>query len=465
MIINGESLEQLKLMEENSIDHIITDPPYLIDFMGKKWDSADNIAGSVDFWKEALRVCKDGSYALVFGHSRTHHRVMAAIEDAGWEIRDCLMWLQGQGFPKSHELGAKIDKAKGLIGHRGKRVKHQHGHEHLDKPEAIKKHEPISAEAKEWSGWGENLKPAYEPIIMARKPFKGSLTNNVLINKTGALNIDACRVGTEVMPARETKTETTGIGWEKHGYTSPQTTGRHPSNVILSHSEGCRKIGETTETIIGGNKGSSGFVNGYESGDFTKIESPVELYYCEEGCPVKLIDQQAPKTGNAFTATRKKKTSGGSGNSWTNNGKEEGQTNGVYDGLGGASRFFYVAKVSSKERNFGCEELPQRQTIGGGGTETDIAGAYGSVKSKSGNHHPTLKPIELMKYLVKLVSREGQTILDPFTGSGSTGIAAELLDRNFIGIEMDADYCEIAEKRISAWKEKENKTIDEETET
>jgi len=351
MIINGESLEQLKLMEENSIDHIITDPPYLIDFMGKKWDSADNIAGSVEFWKEALRVCKSGSYALVFGHSRTHHRVMVALENAGWEIRDCLMWLQGQGFPKSHELGAKIDKALGHIGHRGKRVKHQHGHEHLEKPEAIGKHEPISAEAKEWSGWGENLKPAYEPIIMARKPFKGSLTNNVLINKTGALNIDACKVNE-----------------------------RHPANVILDE--------ETTE----------------------------------------LLDQQDTKTD-------------------------------------GVSRFFYCPKVSSKERNFGCEELPQRQTIGGGGTETDIAGAYGSVKAKGGNHHPTLKPIELMKYLVKLVSKEGQTILDPFTGSGSTGIAVELLNRNFIGVELDPDYCEIAEKRISAWKEKENKTLDEHSES
>ena len=389
------------------------------------------------------------------------------MEDAGWEIRDCVMWIYGSGFPKSHELGAKIDKAKGLIEHRGKMVKHQRGQENYDKPEGVGKHEPISPEAKEWSGWGENLKPAYEPIIMARKPFKGSLTNNVLTNKTGALNIDACRVGTEVMPARETKTETTGIGWEKHGYTTPEATGRfpanviishnegcvkvgeqtetlnnsyasssgiyeggwskgrHPANVILSHNEGCVKVDETTETIIGGNKGKSGFVNGYESGDFTKKEISVELYECEDGCSVKLLDEQVEKV----------------------------------------SRFFYCPKVSSKERNFGCEELPERQTIGGGGTETNIAGAYGSVKAKSGNHHPTLKPIELMKWLVKLVSKEGQIILDPFTGSGSTGIATELLGREFIGIEMDADYCEIAEKRINAWKEKENKSIDEDKES
>ena len=387
MIVNENSFDWLKNREDNSIDHIITDPPYLIDFMGKGWDSEDNIAGSVDFWKETLRVCKSGSYALVFGHSRTHHRVMVAMENAGWEIRDCLMWVQGQGFPKSHELGAKIDKALGHIGHRGKRVKHQVGQEHLEKPEAVGRHEPISEEAKEWSGWGENLKPAWEAIIMARKPFKGSLTNNVLTNKLGALNIDACRVGNETNPQKvittkgakfkswsddPEKTRWHNQGFNKLGgntYETKETTGRFPANIILDEEAG------------------------------------------------KLLDEQDTKTD-------------------------------------GVSKFFYCPKVSSSERNFGCENLPQRQTIGGGGTETDIAGAYGSVKAKSGNHHPTLKPIELMKWLVKLVSKEGQVILDPFTGSGSTGIAVELLGREFIGVELDPDYCEIAKARINAWKEK-----------
>jgi len=146
MIVNENSFDWLKNREDNSIDHIITDPPYLIDFMGKGWDSEDNIAGSVDFWKEALRVCKSGSYAFVFGHSRTHHRVMVALENAGWEIRDCLMWLYGSGFPKSHNLG---------------------------------------------DGWGSALKPAYEPIIMVRKPFKGSLKNNVLeVKQVDLLGLD-----------------------------------------------------------------------------------------------------------------------------------------------------------------------------------------------------------------------------------------------------------------------------------
>lgn len=417
MIIQQDSLEWLKQQEADSIDHIITDPPYLIDFMNKGWDSEDNVAGSVDYWKEALRVCKAGSYALVFGHSRTHHRVMVAMEDAGWEIRDCLMWIYGSGFPKSHNIG--------------------------------KKH-------SEWEGWGSALKPAYEPIIMARKPFKGSLVDNVLKNGLGGININACRVGTEVMPAITTKTETTEIGWEKKGYTTPEAVGRFPANIILSHNPDCRLVGETTETIVGGNKGKSGFVNGYESGDFTKKESSIELWNCEDGCPVNLINQQAPAVGNAYKATRKKKTTGGSGNSWTNGGKEEGEDNGVYDGLGGASRFFYCAKVSAKERNFGCEELETKQTTGGGGL-TNVGDKFGSIKAAAKNHHPTIKPIKLMEWLVKLISKEGQIILDPFTGSGSTGIAVELLGRTFIGVEMDADYCDIAERRITAWIENENK--------
>lgn len=429
---------------DESVHHIITDPPYLINFMNKGWDSEDNIAGSPEFWKECLRVTKKGGYALVFGHTRTHHRVMSAIEDAGWEIRDCLMWLQGQGFPKSHDLAPKIDKAKGLIGHRGKRVKHHRGQEHLAKPKATGNYEPISPEAKEWKGWGSALKPAWEVIIMARKPFKGSLTNNVLKYGTGALNIDATRVGSDVMPAQQTKTETTEIGWEKKGYTTPEKTGRFPANVILTHSAGCRKVGETEETVgthcnnrneLGeclGHKDKNGRFGETIHGPDNKKQSKVELYVCEEGCPVKELNKQAPAVGNAYKATRKKKTTGGSGDSWTNGGKEEGEDNGIYDGLGGASRFFYCPKVSVKERN------------------------SGEIK----NNHPTVKPIELMKWLVKLVSKQGQIVFDPFTGSGSTGMACVLLDREFIGTELDPDYCDIAKQKI-VWAENERAKLEE----
>ena len=414
----------LKEQPDNSIDHIITDPPYLIDFMGKGWDSKDNIAGNPEFWKECLRVVKPGGYCLSFGHSRTHHRIMIALEDAGWELRDCLMWLYGSGFPKSQDLGKRA--------------------------------------GEEWKGWGNALKPAYEPIIMARKPFKGSLTNNVLEFGTGGLNIDACRVGSEVMPAIETKTETTEIGWEKKGYTTPEKTGRFPANIMLSHSTGCsekvyRKQQNKVELydceddcpvkLLDDQSGvlRSGYVaphhktkdsswfgasgkfagNSIQKNDLVGGASRFfQTWECEDDCPVKLLDEQAPKVGNAYKATRKKKTTGGSGNSWTNAGKEEGEENGIYDGLAGASRFFYCAKVSKKERG-------------------------------KDNNHPTIKPVALMKWLVKLVSKEGQTILDPFAGSGSTGIAVELLGREFVGLELDPDYCDIAERRIEAWLEKE----------
>ena len=466
MIINSSNLKWLEEQPDESVHHIITDPPYLIDFMGAAtgWDKPDNIAGRKEFWEECLRVLKPGGHLLVFGHSRTHHRVMCAIEDAGAQIRDCLFWFYGSGFPKSQDIGKRVAKKRGeKLKVLGKNPNHR-------EPDALYKlgfqggkGDGLLTQAQnEWSGWGNALKPAYEPIIMARKKFRGSLTDNVLEHGTGGLNIDATRVGSEVMPAIETKTETTEIGWEKKSYITPEKKGRHPANIMLSHSEGCKLVGETEETIIGGNKGKSGFAEGYESGDFTKKQSKVELWDCEDDCPIKLLDTQAPAVGNVAKAKRKKDTTGGSGNSWTNGGKKAGEDNGIYDGLAGASRFFYCPKVSKKERNLGCEDLEDKtfvlnesirdQSRLEGGVEGDLGWNRAKIRK---NHHPTIKPVALMKWLVKLVSVEGQTILDPFAGSGSTGIACALLDREFIGTELDPDYCDIAKGRIKWWKENE----------
>ncbi len=459
MIVNSSNLKWLEEQPDESVHHIITDPPYLIDFMGKGWDKPDNIAGRKEFWEECLRVLKPGGHLLVFGHSRTHHRVMTAIEDAGAEIRDCLFWFYGSGFPKSQDVGKRVAKKRGEeLKVLGKNPNHR-------EPDALYKlgfqggkGDGLLTQAQnEWSGWGNALKPAYEPIIMARKKFRGSLTDNVLENGTGAINIDATRVGSEFMPGSTTKTEVTQSGWVKHGFTTPPKTGRHPANIMLSHSEGCKQVGETEETIVGGNKGKSGFAEGYESGDFTKKQSKVELWECEDDCPIKLLDEQAPAVGNVAKAKRKKDTTGGSGNSWTNGGKKAGEDNGIYDGLAGASRFFYCPKVSKSERNAGCEEIEEkrvtyRATANGTGEPSKGQERFSSMKQ---NFHPTIKPIELMKWLVKLVSVEGQTIYDPFAGSGTTGIACALLDREFIGTEIDPDYCEIAKKRIDWWKENE----------
>lgn len=430
MIVQQESLEWLKNQEADSIDHIITDPPYLISFMGKKWDNKDNIVGSVDYWKEALRVCKAGSYALVFGHSRTHHRVMVAMEDAGWEIRDTIMWLYGSGFPKSHNLSSGIDKKKNKL---------------TSNP--VPPYEPISAEAKEWDGWGSALKPAYEPIIMARKPFKGSLADNVLRNGLGGLNIDACRVG---------------------------TGGRFPANIILSHNPECKLVGtqeehkEAKTITTKGPKFKSWSDNPtqtrWHNQGFNKLEGnthttkelkqTTELYDCEDDCPVKSLDEQSGTLRSGYVAPHHKTKD----SSWFGaSGKYAGNSTQKNDLVGGASRFFYCPKVSAKERNFGCGDIEIKQTTGGGGL-TNVGDKFGSIKAPAKNHHPTIKPIELMKYLVKLVSKEGQVILDPFTGSGSTGIAVELLGRTFIGVEMNEEYCDIAERRITAWKEKQNAT-------
>lgn len=313
-LFNNECLEKLKELPDNSVDCIITDPPYFISFMNKGWDKEDSIASKKEFWKECLRVTKEGGYLLAFGHSRTHHRLYTAIEDGGWEIRDTIMWLHGQGFPK-----------------------------------------------------GEHLKPAHEPICMARK---GKGNNN--------LNIDDCRI---------------------------ETSGRYPANIILDEEAGTmldKQTGKLNRQAKCKTDNKSGWQNKYVGGTDVK---PVErTLYLDEG---------------------------------------------------GASRFFYCPKVSKKERNKGCEDLedkPSQLNSGGLGRKTSVQKRkekHNTNVPTVKNDHPTVKPIALMEYLIKLVSKEEQTILDPFMGSGSTGMAAIGLNRNFIGIEIDEGYFNIATKRVS----------------
>lgn len=466
-VINTDNLVWLKEQPNNSIDHIITDPPYLISFMGKDWDKANSPAGNAEFWKECLRVVKPGGYCLAFGHSRQHHRVMVAIEDAGWDVRDCLMWLTGQGFPKSHELSIKIDKVKGLLGPRGKAVKHHRGQEELAKPEQVGEHEPISEEAKEWQGWGNALKPAYEPIIMARKPFKGSLVNNVLEWGTGGLNIDGCRIGTSGGETHKGGFQKDYVGstvdYEKGGVETDLTPkGRFPANVIFTHSAGCRKVGETTEETSNHNAPAGTFAGGEEGRGSEKVyrkqQNKVELYECEEGCPIKELDEQAPNTGGGHYA-KTKVTGYGKFGGGTQTYEGPGPK---LDGYGGPSRFFYCAKVGNKERNLGCEDLEDKgwfkPGLGGSVAEDGFSNknGQGTVRGVSKNNHPTVKPVALMEWLVKLVSKEGQIILDPFAGSGSTGMACAKMNRKFIGLELDPHYTQIANRRIEHVCNKEN---------
>lgn len=352
-IYNDDCLNVLKTMEDNSIDSCVTDPPYGLSFMGKLWDYD---VPQKEIWEQVFRVLKPGAYLLAFFGSRTYHRGVVQIEDAGFEIRDQIMWLYGSGFPKSLNVGKAIDKDAGAkrtnpIGPKintydgAKRNPENHGNpadqSNVGKwglkktPHGIMEFEPATDEAKKWEGWGTALKPAHEPIVVARKPIHQSVAKNVLEYGTGALNIDGCRVGEE--------------------------NGRWPANVIHDGSD---------EVVSKFPDAKGGTTNG---------NAPTGV------------------SGNITPMRR--------GNLITRNDS------------GSAARFFYCAKASKADR-------------------------------EQGNNHPTVKPTELMKYLCRLVTPPNGIILDPFMGSGSTGKAALQEGFNFIGIEMNKEYYEIAEKRI-----------------
>ena len=449
---NADCWETLKTLPDGSVHTIITDPPYDIGFMGKDWDK-NSLITNVDFWKECLRVLKSGGYLLSFGHSRTSHRMASAIENAGFEIRDTIMWIYGSGFPKSHNVALSIDKKAGAPN-RGKAIPvastnlptGKYADEKLT-GNKVDDYEAKTEQAKDWDGWGTALKPAHEPIVMARKPLEGTVADNVLKHEVGALNIDATRIGSEEIKINVLE-QWSGFGEkEKPDYQTKSNTGRWASNVMFGHAEDCEQIGTKEDEFTGGKKGSGGFATGYQKGDdYDNKKVSVPVWKCADGCPVKALDEQAPNKGNLFKKKRNKGTSGGSGDSWTNGGKAAGEDNGFYDAPSGASKFFYCSKVGKKERNAGLDGKPETTTDDG--REKSIDNPFQRGQTLRKNNHPTVKPIAVMEWLIKLVSREGQTVLDPFMGSGTTGIAAKRLGRNFIGCEREKDFYEIASARI-----------------
>jgi DNA modification methylase len=348
----GDCLEILPTLPDNSVDSIVTDPPYGLGFMGKHWDHG---VPGVDFWIEMLRVVKPGGHLLAFGGSRTYHRMATAIEDAGWEIRDCIMWLYGSGFPKSHN---------GTWG-------------------------------------GTALKPAHEPIVMARKPLIGTVASNVLVHGTGGLNIDACRVGTdggtskEGMPVGAVSMNAYGDGLNtaQFGQTVPGL-GRWPANVI---HDGSDEVLESFPEV----KGAIGM---------TQHGSGTNAVYGKFG--------------------RTSKSVGGEGTRDS----------------GSAARFFYAAKASKHDREEGLESVERAQV--GDGPAVAADNAYQRGATLRSNTHPTVKPTDLMRYLCRLVTPSGGMVLDPFMGSGSTGKAAVLEGFQFTGIERELEYWCIAYSRI-----------------
>ena len=381
-LIKGDNREILKQFPDNHFDSIVTDPPYGIAFLGKAWDAN---TGALETYQECLRVLKPGGHILAFSAPRTYHHLAVTLEQAGFEIRDQIMWIYSSGFPKSQDVGKSIDRSKnkGTFVKTGKTKVSGGPKENPNGPlprtdETI--YYPETDEAKQWAGWGTSLKPAHEPICMARKPVKQSIAKNVQEYGTGALNIDATRV------PYESEKDKNSIDHKV------------PTAAWSGHTEQ---------------------VGSYVKGAFEKV----------------LTNDIGRFPSNVIGEIR-----------------DEYQ------------KYFYCPKVSRKERHCGFEDPgPMFQ-----GSRTDIyqpnknspdIQITSAEKKSGGNNHPTVKPVALMEYLIKLVTPPNGIILDPFNGSGSTGMAAVGLGFDYVGIDLDSHYIEISRKRIEAWHKEQNPNL------
>ena len=429
MLVNGDCLEEVqKLVDKGvQVDSIVTDPPYhltsiverfgkegsapakdkdgafqrqSVGFMGKEWDGGD-IAFRKETWELFMKVLKPGGHLLAFSGSRTYHRMAVAIEDAGFDIRDQIMWLYGSGFPKSLNLGKSVDKKLGneRIG-TGQTKKHSNkGMPQAEERTAIgagafgqEVEEEITVGTSEWEGWGTALKPAHEPIVLARKPLsENSIVANVLKHRTGGIHIDACRIEGE----KQTRDSNPVMNGGKYGQN------------------------QNAERKIVKRKSRS------DDGVWTNKNSGMKA----EGTHYADADPKGRFPANVM-----------------HNGLQEDW-----------ARYYYCPKTSKAEKNRGLEDLPIKKTssmsgrrdshdMEGYSIDNDVTGRFVTEKQ---NVHPTVKPVKLMRYLCRLITPKGGTVLDPFMGSGSTGIAAKDEGFEFIGIEREKEYFEIAEQRVS----------------
>jgi site-specific DNA-methyltransferase (adenine-specific) len=384
----GDCLEVLASLPDGSVEAIVTDPPYGLGFMGKEWDA---LPPGQDWAEECLRVLKPGGHLLAFGGSRTFHRLAVAVEDAGFEIRDQIMWLYGSGFPKSHNLPGGI---------------------------------------------GTALKPAHEPVVVARKPLIGTVAQNVERFGVGGLNIDGCRVATDDSlgggAEKSVAIEGKGEGWQRPWM--------RDEGAVEAHAARVRANVEKAET---------------------QGRWPANLVLDEQAGA--MLDAQSGE-GKSGVAVRHNGVAGGE--IGPPGAKAVGTPDMGYGDTGGASRFFYTAKASRAERNAGLDGFEEREsgalvaTTKGQLKDLRCGDDYERPIPVRANVHPTVKPIDLMRWLVRLVTPPGGTVLDPFTGSGTTGVAAGLEGFDFIGIEREPEYAEIAQARIEWWSQFEGDTTD-----
>ncbi len=421
-IAQGDVLATLRELPDNEFDAAFFDPPYGLSFMGKKWDYD---VPSVDVFAELLRVLKPGAALIFFGGTRTFHRMAVNAEDAGVELRDCLAWMYGSGFPKSLDVSKAIDGAAGatreVVGVNEDRLRRKpngmqtegataYGYSQTQQETNADITAPATELATQWSGYGTALKPAWEPALLGRKPLDGTVAANVARWGCGALAIDACRIPCD-------------------------DKAKFPAGVI-SQTEGVYGAGKGM--YDGRTRPDDKNESGRWPANVAMDERAAEILDAEAGNKPSTPYRENVATGSVLPLT--KRTAGG------------------YSDDGGPSRFFYCAKVSKREREHGCADLPMR-TAGECTDRDDGAQGLSSPRAGAGrgngarNHHPTLKPVALNQWLASLIKppTEGQLLI-PYSGAGSEIIGALLAGWGAVfGIEQDQDFIDIAHARIAAW--------------
>jgi site-specific DNA-methyltransferase (adenine-specific) len=453
-IIQGNNIDVLKTFPDNYFDSIVTDPPYGIDFLGKAWDAN---TGALETYQECLRVLKPGGHILAFSAARTYHHLAITLEQAGFEIRDQIMWIYSSGFPKSQDVGKSIQRGLGVKETKKlspwenstSRLSFDNAGEKLKDTPPSEQTVCTDPEAKAWEGWGTALKPAHEPIALARKPIKGSIKDNVLKLGVGALNIDATRVPMDPVEA---------AGYMEWMRKYPASTGsKAVFNNAHADAKGVEYIKDADAELNEDRNIENRAAGRFPSNVLGEIPDYQKYFYCPKvsrrerhiGFDTSVIPTDP---SGKFDRTDEQQL----------NANERIENKGVktykemIEDMGG---HYLDTAGNTQDINLPSKDLwlPEDGYIKAH-TLKDAYERWCLRHSKplmKGNNHPTVKPIELMKYLIKLITPKGGVVLDPFNGSGSTGCAAVELGCEYVGIELDAKYVEIATKRIEAWNKEE----------